>query len=224
MRQSLFPPALFAALLLTGCSDGSDQAPPAPVAPSSLSVAPTAIPEGGPGEMAELRFRATLTAPQPEPVRILYRTEADSAVADVDFLPAQGEASIPAGALSADIVVEVFGNAEDEPAKTLRLLYEVDGNAEPTGSAALGTIANDDAACTASFNKEPNPWRVFGADPLNYAHRGGVIDFPENTLYAYAEVALVGADVLEMDVYQTKDNELVILHDLTVDRTTNGSG
>lgn len=98
--------------------------------------------------------------------------------------------------MATEIVVEVFGNAEDEPAKTLRLLYEVDGNAEPTGTAALGTIANDDAACTAPFNKEPNPWRVFGADPLSYAHLGGVIDFPENTLYAYAEVALVGADVL----------------------------
>ena len=224
MRQFLFPPVLLAALLLAGCSDGSDQPPPEPVAPSSLTIAPTAIPEGGPGEMAQLRFRATLTEPQPEPVLVRYRTEAGSAVADVDFLPVEGEATIPAGALAVEITVDVFGNAEDEPAKTLRLLYEVDGNAEPTGTAAVGTIANDDAACAESFNKEPNPWRVFGADPLNYAHRGGVIDFPENTLYAYAEVALVGADVLEMDVYQTRDNELVILHDLTVDRTTNGSG
>jgi glycerophosphoryl diester phosphodiesterase len=63
-----------------------------------------------------------------------------------------------------------------------------------------------------------------GADPLNFAHRGGVTDFPENTLYAYAEAAKAGADVLEMDVYQTKDNALVILHDLDVDRTTNGRG
>ncbi|MEQ9393667.1 glycerophosphodiester phosphodiesterase family protein [Haliea sp.] len=224
MRQSLFLPALFVVSLLAGCSDGSDQPPPEPVAPSALTIAPTAIPEGGPGEMAQLRFRATLTGPQPEPVLVRYRTEAGSAVADVDFLPVEGDVTIPAGALAAEIVVEVFGNAADEPAKTLRLLYEVDGNAEPTGTAAVGTIANDDDACDAPFNKEPNPWRVSGADPLNYAHRGGVIDFPENTLYAYAEVALVGADVLEMDVYQTRDNELVILHDLTVDRTTNGSG
>jgi glycerophosphoryl diester phosphodiesterase len=63
-----------------------------------------------------------------------------------------------------------------------------------------------------------------GSDPLNFAHRGGVTDFPENTLYAYTEAAKAGADVLEMDVYQTKDNELVILHDLDVDRTTNGRG
>ncbi|MDO8861069.1 glycerophosphodiester phosphodiesterase family protein [Haliea sp. E1-2-M8] len=224
MRQSLLPPVLLMASLLAGCSDGRDQPPRAPVAPSSLTIAPTAVPEGAPGEMAQLRFRASMTEPQPEPVLIRYSTETESAVGDVDFLPAEGEVTIPPGALAAEITVEVFGNAEDEPAKTLRLNYEVDGNAVPTGTAAVGTIANDDAVCDAPFAKEPNPWRVFGADPLNYAHRGGVIDFPENTLYAYAEVALVGADVLEMDVYQTLDNELVILHDLTVDRTTNGSG
>lgn len=224
MRQTLIPPALLLAALLAGCSDGSDQPPPEPVAPSSLTIAPTAVPEGAPGEMARLRFRATMTEPQPEPVLVRYRTAAASALADVDFLPAEGDVTIPAGALAAEITVEVFGNAQDEPPKTLRLLYEVEGNAEPTSTAAMGTIANDDAACAAPFNKEPNPWRVFGADPLNYAHRGGVIDFPENTLHAYAEVALVGADVLEMDVYQTRDKELVILHDLTVDRTTNGSG
>jgi glycerophosphoryl diester phosphodiesterase len=87
-----------------------------------------------------------------------------------------------------------------------------------------GTIANDDTSCDLPFTKDPNRWLVHGADPLNFAHRGGVTDFPENTLYAYAEAAKAGADVLEMDVYQTKDNQLVILHDLDVDRTTNGQG
>jgi glycerophosphoryl diester phosphodiesterase len=210
--------------LLVGCSDGNDQLPAEPVAPSSLTIAPSAIPEGAPGEMTELRFRVSLTKVQPEPVRVLYRTEGDSARPDVDFLPTEGSVTIAPGALGGDIAVEVFGNATDEPAKTLRLAFSVEGNAEPTNTSAVGTIANDDAVCSQSANKEPNPWRVFGADPLNYAHRGGVIDFPENTLYAYAEVAQIGADVLEMDVYQTLDNELVILHDLTVDRTTNGTG
>lgn len=217
-RPLLLPLAI---ALLAGCSDGTDVPPPPP---SSLSIAPTAIPEGAPGEMNALRFRISMTEAQPAAVRVRYRTEGDSAQPDVDFLPAEGEVTLEPGALSAAITVDVFGNAADEPAKTLRLVYTVDGNAEATGDAALGTIANDDAQCTSPALKEPNPWRVFGADPLNYAHRGGVIDFPENTLYAYAEVATVGADVLEMDVYQTLDNELVILHDLSVDRTTNGEG
>ncbi|MCP4819840.1 MAG: hypothetical protein GY883_11675, partial [Shimia sp.] len=97
-------------------------------------------------------------------------------------------------------------------------------NALATATKITGTIANDDTACDTPFSKSPNPWLVNGADPLNFAHRGGVIDFPENTLYAYAEAALAGADVLEMDVYQTRDNQLVVLHDLSVNRTTNGAG
>lgn len=61
--------------------------------------------------------------------------------------------------------------------------------------------------------------------PLNFAHRGGVTDFPENTLYAYSEAAGASADVLEMDVFQTRDNHLVILHDAAgVGRTTDGEG
>lgn len=49
-------------------------------------------------------------------------------------------------------------------------------------------------------------------------------EFPENTFFAYHRAAAAGSGVLEMDVYQTADDELVILHDLTVDRTTGGSG
>jgi glycerophosphoryl diester phosphodiesterase len=61
--------------------------------------------------------------------------------------------------------------------------------------------------------------------PLNIAHRGGAIEFPENTLYAYKQsLAVAGAHMLEMDIYETADGELVVIHDSTVDRTTNGSG
>jgi glycerophosphoryl diester phosphodiesterase len=120
--------------------------------------------------------------------------------------------------------VELFGDAEEEPAETFQLDLSVSGNATLFAETVTGTIANDDTACDASYEYVDNPWRVFGADPLNYAHRGGVIDFPENTLFAYGEVAVAGVDVLEMDVYQTADDHLVVLHDLDVDRTTNGTG
>jgi hypothetical protein len=50
--------------------------------------------------MTQRRFRATLTEPQPKPVLVRYRTQADSAVADVDFLPAEGEATIPGRCLA----------------------------------------------------------------------------------------------------------------------------
>lgn len=174
--------------------------------------------------MRNLAFRAIIDQPQPRPVTIFYETSDDTASAGDDYLSTAGEVEIPAGELEASIVVELLGDAVEESAETFTLNYSTSDNALPTTTQTTGTIANDDTACDVPFSKTPNPWRVYGEDPLNYAHRGGVIDFPENTLYAYAEVAVAGADVLEMDVYQTKDNQLVILHDLDVDRTTNGTG
>jgi len=59
---------------------------------------------------------------------------------------------------------------------------------------------------------------------LVIAHRGGRRLWPENTLYAYQKAAALGVDVLEMDVHSTGDGVLVMMHDDTVDRTTDGSG
>ncbi len=61
--------------------------------------------------------------------------------------------------------------------------------------------------------------------PLFFAHRGGAKLAPENTLEAFrSAVEVWGVDVLEMDVHVTRDGELVVLHDETVDRTTDGEG
>jgi glycerophosphoryl diester phosphodiesterase len=60
--------------------------------------------------------------------------------------------------------------------------------------------------------------------PLVIAHRGGAGLWPENTAHAFERAAAVGADVLEMDLHSTSDGALVIIHDATVDRTTNGTG
>ena len=60
--------------------------------------------------------------------------------------------------------------------------------------------------------------------PLVMAHRGGAGLWPENTLHAFAQAAALGVDVLEMDLHGTADGALVIIHDGTVDRTTNGAG
>ena len=59
---------------------------------------------------------------------------------------------------------------------------------------------------------------------LNVAHRGFSGRFPENTLLAFEEAIRAGCDGIELDVHQTKDGALVICHDETIDRTTNGSG
>jgi len=60
---------------------------------------------------------------------------------------------------------------------------------------------------------------------LNIAHRGGALIAPENTLAAFQiAIADCAADMLELDVHQTRDGMLVVSHDPTVDRCTDGSG
>ena len=56
------------------------------------------------------------------------------------------------------------------------------------------------------------------------AHRGGTTERPENTLSAYKRAVEQGAEMLEIDVRTSSDGKLFILHDATLDRTTNGNG
>ena len=56
------------------------------------------------------------------------------------------------------------------------------------------------------------------------AHRGAMDTHPENTLSAFREAIRCGAHMIEFDVQLTKDKRLVIFHDSTVNRTTNGEG
>jgi len=59
---------------------------------------------------------------------------------------------------------------------------------------------------------------------VRVAHRGASAHYPENTLLAFRRAIEQGVDALEIDVHRTSDDELVIIHDSTVDRTTNGTG
>lgn len=58
----------------------------------------------------------------------------------------------------------------------------------------------------------------------NFAHRGFSGRYPENTMLAFRKAIEAGADGMELDVQLTKDGHVVIIHDETVDRTTNGTG
>ncbi len=59
---------------------------------------------------------------------------------------------------------------------------------------------------------------------LNIAHRGGRRIRPEHTLLAYDQALADGADILELDVSETSDGVIVVMHDLSVDRTTDCTG
>ncbi|AUC84612.1 hypothetical protein CW731_04530 [Polaribacter sp. ALD11] len=56
------------------------------------------------------------------------------------------------------------------------------------------------------------------------SHRAAHKKYPENSIKAINECIRLGIDIVELDVRQTKDGELIIMHDNTVDRTTNGTG
>lgn len=58
----------------------------------------------------------------------------------------------------------------------------------------------------------------------NFAHRGFSGKYPENTMLAFRKAVEAGADGIELDVQLTKDGEVVIIHDETIDRTTDGKG
>ncbi len=91
--------------------------------------------------------------------------------------------------------------------------------ARSVAAAALAVLA---AALAPAPAAAANPWlerRV-----LNIAHQGGEDEFPSNTLYAFGRAVRAGADMLELDVGVTRDDAVVVSHDTTLDRTTNGRG
>jgi glycerophosphoryl diester phosphodiesterase len=60
--------------------------------------------------------------------------------------------------------------------------------------------------------------------PIIIAHRGASAYAPENTISSFEKAIDMKALIIETDVHQTKDSVVVIMHDLSVDRTTNGKG
>ncbi len=60
--------------------------------------------------------------------------------------------------------------------------------------------------------------------PLAFAHRGGILDFPENSLRAFKGAYDLGFRYMETDVHTTKDGQLVAFHDDKLDRVTNSRG
>lgn len=69
-----------------------------------------------------------------------------------------------------------------------------------------------------------NYWNQSPKNIYVAAHRGWCSKYPENTLIAFEKAIELGVDQVECDVRVTLDNELVVIHDATVDRTTNGIG
>ena len=72
------------------------------------------------------------------------------------------------------------------------------------------------------MDQRSNPW--LGRGVFHWAHQGGAREAPSNTLYAMAKGTEAGADGLEFDVHRSADGYVVLIHDATLERTTNGWG
>lgn len=88
-------------------------------------------------------------------------------------------------------------------------------------SVALLACAATSAGATVAVAAETD-WLALRT--INIAHQGGENEAPSNTMYANKRALGLGADMLEVDIHTSSDGELVVLHDATVNRTTNGSG
>lgn len=91
-------------------------------------------------------------------------------------------------------------------------------------AASLATLALVATAAPAASARQadPNPW--LSQRVLNMAHSGGETEAPTNTLYAFRRAVALGSDMIELDVQSTKDKKVVVLHNSTLDETTNGKG
>ncbi|MDQ7826832.1 MAG: glycerophosphodiester phosphodiesterase family protein [Candidatus Eremiobacteraeota bacterium] len=92
--------------------------------------------------------------------------------------------------------------------------HESAGN-PPVTSAAFPGISDSFAASEA-----PQPQKK----PFIIGHRGASSLAPENTMASFRKAQTLGAEMIELDVHRTKDGALIIMHDDTVDRTTDGQG
>ena len=71
----------------------------------------------------------------------------------------------------------------------------------------------------------PSPFRRSVTGKVSIvAHRGLSAEEPENTLRSFRRAVEVGCDLIEMDLHRTRDGHVVVIHDDTVERTTNGAG
>ena len=191
---------------------------------TTILVDDKAAPEGADGNGGVLSFDIRLDQASDLPVTVSWRTVDGTALAGEDYEEANGEVSFAADETLKSVAITLIGDDVDEAAETLMLELSNPTGAELGDASAEGTIANDDGGCDADLPGSENPWLVDERVLINYSHRGGALEYPENTMYSYKKSVEIGADVLEMDVYETGDGELVVIHDETVDRTTNSTG
>lgn len=232
MQAKALIPSIFAVLLLSACGQSpqgggaSSFLAPLPTAPTAptMKITDFASPEGAASETNTIRFRVALSPAADTAVSVDYHTIDISATAGTDYTAASGTVTFAPGQTEQFIDVTVMGDDTDEGKEQFTIILSNAQGATVHDGAAIGTIANDDAPCNPPGLGDANTWRDPSRFLIDFSHRGGAEDYPENTLFSYKKSVEIGAEVLEMDVYENADGELIVIHDDTVDRTTNHTG
>src|SRR5262245_29945224 len=87
------------------------------------------------------------------------------------------------------------------------------------------TYRNSRSPRSGAPTRDPRPVaRLIDGVPVAIAHRGGSKRRPENTLVAFSHALSVGVDAVECDVRLSRDGQPVVIHDETLDRTTDRTG
>lgn len=113
---------------------------------------------------------------------------------------------------------------------TSTLLQDAGEKVFPTSLTTLPPLPQVDRSRTPSFEAMLHSFRDATVPyTLVAAHRAGYFEngatrWPENSLAAIAHAIELGVDMVELDIWKTADGQYVLMHDETVDRTTNGSG
>ena len=97
----------------------------------------------------------------------------------------------------------------------------------PRSLATLIGIAALVLTPAAAASAAPYNWIKFNHGnhkPLVMAHQGGEDEYPSETMYAFKQSMKIGSDSLELDIGVTKDDKVIVMHDTTVNRITNGTG
>ena len=113
------------------------------------------------------------------------------------------------------------------PASSSRARWSYNGHIMRRISNLIAGILTLSTALAAAQGIRPSTINEFydtSARTRVIAHRGFSGAAPENTLAAVRAAIEIGADMVEIDVTLTSDNKIVVIHDVTLDRTTDGSG
>lgn len=175
-------------------------------------------------------------------ITALYETDGTTPIGQLRSNPDGDDQPGAIRAFRIDDVTEIeyeYTGTSGEPVRWYQAGREVAQEALTTAQAALprpATAGRDGDALLLGANGQPvwgrltsgtvSPWAALEAAPAPrwIAHRGAALLAPENTIESFRAASALNADAIELDVYKVADGGLFVMHDTTVDRTSNISG